>query len=108
MAILLLAAPAALPQAPAAAPPNAFIRETYTKYEYRIPMRNGPARLFTSVYVPKDVFSDARTYAIMMVRTPYSVGPYGVDRFPNNLGPSELFSREIHLRLSGCPRPLYE
>ncbi|HHM23433.1 MAG TPA: X-Pro dipeptidyl-peptidase, partial [Bacteroidetes bacterium] len=30
-----------------------YIREHYTKYEYRIPMRDG-VRLFTTVYVPKD------------------------------------------------------
>ena len=30
-----------------------WIRASYTKYEYRVPMRDG-VRLFTSVYVPKD------------------------------------------------------
>jgi hypothetical protein len=30
------------------------VRENYTKFEYRIPMRDG-VKLFTSVYVPKDV-----------------------------------------------------
>ena len=29
------------------------VRENYTKFEFEIPMRDGP-RLFTSVYVPKD------------------------------------------------------
>ncbi|HJZ89503.1 MAG TPA: hypothetical protein VKE40_01435, partial [Gemmataceae bacterium] len=43
----------------------------YTKYEYRIPMRDG-VKLFTSVYVPKD---DSKQYPILMQRTPYSVGP---------------------------------
>jgi putative CocE/NonD family hydrolase len=79
---------------PAAAPsPGAFIRENYTKYEFRIPARDGK-RLFTAVYIPKDVFSEGQRYPIMMVRTPYSVGPYGVDRLPASLGPSDLFSRE--------------
>jgi hypothetical protein len=32
---------------------GAYIRSHYTKFEYRIPMRDG-VRLFTSVYVPKD------------------------------------------------------
>ena len=32
-----------------------FVRSHYTKYEYRIPMRDGK-RLFTAVYVPKDAF----------------------------------------------------
>lgn len=30
-----------------------FILENYTKYEYRVPVRDGK-RLFTSIYVPKD------------------------------------------------------
>ena len=71
----------------------ALIREHYTKFEYRIPARDG-VRLFVSVYVPKDVFSDARTYPVMMTRTPYSVAPYGEDLYRPNLGPSELFSKE--------------
>ncbi len=29
------------------------VRARYTKYEYRVPMRDG-VRLFTSIYVPKD------------------------------------------------------
>jgi putative CocE/NonD family hydrolase len=71
----------------------AFIRENYTKFEYRIPVRDG-AKLFTSVFVPKDVFSDGRTYPIMMQRTGYNVAPYGADLYRANLGPSELFERE--------------
>lgn len=70
-----------------------FLRETYTKFEYRIPMRDG-ARLFTAVYVPKDVFSSGATYPIMLMRTPYGVRPYGVDQYPSSLGPSEFFARE--------------
>lgn len=66
-----------------------YIKAHYTKYEYRIPMRDGK-RLFSAVYLPKD---DSRTYGIMLQRTPYDVGPYGVDRYPGRLGPSELFAR---------------
>jgi uncharacterized protein len=62
----------------------------YTKYEYRIPMRDG-VKLFTSVYVPKD---DSKQYPILMQRTPYSVGPYGIDKYKDNLGPSALFGKE--------------
>jgi putative CocE/NonD family hydrolase len=71
----------------------AAIRANYTKFEYRIPMRDG-VRLFTAVYVPKDVFTDGKTYPIMLERTPYSVPPYGVDQYPARIGPSELFERE--------------
>ena len=72
---------------------TAYIRENYSKFEHRVPMRDG-VKLFISVYVPKDVFTDSKTYPFMMMRTPYSVGPYGADQFRANLGPSELFARE--------------
>ena len=54
-----------------------YIRNHYTKYEYRIPMRDG-VRLFTSVYVPKD---KSQKYPIILKRTPYSVAPYGLDKY---------------------------
>src|SRR5436190_3483969 len=67
-----------------------YIKAHYTKYEYRIPMRDGK-RLFTSVYVPKD---DSQKYPIMLDRTPHNVAPYGEDAFKTSLGPSEKFARE--------------
>jgi len=70
-----------------------YVRENYTKFEYRIPMRDG-MKLFTSVYIPKDVFIDNKTYPIMMQRTGYGVPPYGLEDYRANLGPSELFARE--------------
>src|SRR5437773_6455287 len=100
--MLVMAQPATPPAAPANAnapnpgasnPGAAFVRENYSKFEYRIPMRDG-VKLFTSVYIPKDVFTDAKTYPIMMSRTPYNVRPYGVDQYRDNLGPSALFARE--------------
>jgi putative CocE/NonD family hydrolase len=63
------------------------VKEHYTKYEYRIPMRDG-VHLFTSVYVPKD---SSRTYPFLINRTPYSVGPYGVDHYRQRLGPASDF-----------------
>jgi putative CocE/NonD family hydrolase len=70
------------------------LRASYTKYEYRIPMRDG-TKLFTVVYVPKDA---SRTYPFMITRTPYSAGVqadgelhYGVDWFPAQIGPSKEF-----------------
>ena len=58
-----------------AAPPDEFVRAHYTKYEYRIPMRDG-VQLFTAVYVPKaSAFpDDPGPYPFLMDRTPYSVG----------------------------------
>ncbi len=70
-----------------------YIKAHYTKYEYRVPMRDGK-RLFTSVYVPKDA---SRKYPIMFTRTPYSVAPYGVDSYKAALGPSEAFAREGYI-----------
>lgn len=72
-----------------------WIKANYTKYEYRIPMRDG-ARLFTSVYIPKDASATNR-YPIMFDRTPYTVSPYGVDQFKGALGPSELFARSKYI-----------
>jgi putative CocE/NonD family hydrolase len=72
------------------------LRAHYTKYEFRIPMRDG-VRLFTVVYVPKD---SGKTYPFLMQRTPYSAGVYdkdglhyGVDYFPRKLGPSPEFEK---------------
>ncbi len=81
-------------QAAAAAQPGAaLVRENYSKYEYRIPMRDG-VKLFTSVYIPKDVIAEGKTYPILLQRTPYNVAPYGADKYRATLGPSELFARE--------------
>jgi putative CocE/NonD family hydrolase len=89
--VLVLAAQLAAAQGRGAG--AAAIRENYSKFEYRIAMRDG-IKLFTSVYVPKDVFSDGKTYPILIERTGYSVAPYGIDLYRGSLGPSELFERE--------------
>jgi hypothetical protein len=65
-------------------------QNNYFKKEYRIPMRDG-ITLFTSVYIPKDT---TKNYPILMVRTPYTVAPYGDDKFPQTLGPNEEFAKE--------------
>ena len=69
--------------------PEFDIKGHYTKYEYRIPMRDG-VHLFTSVYVPKD---SSHSYPFLIDRTPYSVGPYGVDLYRTQLGPSPDFDK---------------
>ena len=63
------------------------IRSNYAKYEYQIPMRDG-VKLFTSVYIPYD---RSKEYPILLLRTPYSVRPYGSDNYPGWLGPTEEF-----------------
>ena len=65
------------------------VKATYTKYEYRIPMRDG-VKLHTSVYVPKD---DSQTYPILMTRTPYSCAPYGIDKYPEKVGPGPHYQK---------------
>jgi len=69
---------------------HAEVKARYTKYEFRIPMRDG-VKLFTAVYAPKD---DSRRYPILLTRTPYGVPPYGVDRSRPDLGPSPLFGKD--------------
>lgn len=69
--------------------PELDVKAHYTKYEYRIPMRDG-VRLFTSVYVPKDT---SHSYPFLIDRTPYSVSPYGEDAYRTQLGPSPEFDR---------------
>ena len=87
-AALLFAPAAGFAKQPDAAEARKEIAAAYTKYEYRVPMRDGK-RLFTAVYVPKD---DSKTYPILLIRTPYSVGPYGVDKYPDNLRPGKHFA----------------
>ena len=67
-----------------------FIVQNYEKSEHQIPLRDG-VKLFTSVYAPKD---KSQKYPIMMNRTPYTVAPYGVDKYKTRLGPSMLFARD--------------
>jgi putative CocE/NonD family hydrolase len=86
----------------AALPGDDPVKANYTKYEYMIPMRDG-VRLFTAVYVPKDTSEE---YPILMVRTPYSCRPYGVDEYPRTLGPSRKYADERFIFVSqdvrGC------
>jgi hypothetical protein len=81
------------------------LRARYTKYEHRVPMRDG-ARLFTAVFVPKDAVvspfqaggapraDEGTRFPVLMTRTPYSCAPYGPDRFPDTIGPSEAAEKE--------------
>ena len=67
-----------------------YVKAHYTKYEYEIAVRDGK-KLFTSVYVPKD---SSHPYPILLLRTPYSVGPYGEDNYRTNLGPDDRFAKD--------------
>ncbi len=83
--------------------PEYDVKEHYTKYEYRIPMRDG-VHLFTSIYVPKDA---SHPYPFLINRTPYSVGPYGVDQYRKNLGPSPDFDKAGYIFVNQDVRGRY-
>ena len=93
VATFLLISIGAIAQQKPDTPAEDYVKTHYTKYEYRIPMRDGK-KLFTSVYVPKDT---AQAYPIMMDRTPYSVAPYGEDQYKTTLGPSDEFEKSGYI-----------
>lgn len=72
---------------------EADVKAHYTKLEQMITMRDG-VKLFTSIYLPKN---KSHKYPIMLDRTPYSVDPYGADKYKESLGPSESFEREGYI-----------
>ncbi|MCA1616601.1 MAG: CocE/NonD family hydrolase, partial [Acidobacteria bacterium] len=90
LALACLAAPA---WSRAEDAPAFDVKARYEKGEHRVAMRDG-ARLFTAVYAPRD---RSRSYPIMFYRTPYSVAPYGADKYRDALGPSEHFMREGYI-----------
>lgn len=68
------------------------VRSNYAKYEYMIPMRDG-VKLYTAVYVPYST-NVQESFPVLMVRTPYSAGPYGTNNYRSSLGPSEVYEEE--------------
>lgn len=72
-----------------------FIRANYTKDEVRIRMRDG-VELFTAIYSPNDLDPNSK-YPVMLFRTPYSVGPYGLNNYPSRLGPCVEFERNKYI-----------
>ncbi len=80
-----------------------YIKSHYTKSEVMIPMRDG-VKLFVCIYEPKE---KRQKYPIMFDRTPYSVGPYGLENFKTSLGPNEFFAREGYIFVYGDVRGRY-
>jgi hypothetical protein len=68
----------------------AWLAERYTKYEHRIPMRDG-TRLFTRVYVPKD---ESQKWPIVLTRTPYALKPYGTSSYSDPGGSFETLAKD--------------
>ncbi|MCG8456491.1 MAG: CocE/NonD family hydrolase [Holophagales bacterium] len=67
-----------------------YIRKHYSKHEHQIPMRDG-TELWTVVYIPNEI--GGGPYPILLLRTPYSVGPYGAERYKRSLGPHFAFEK---------------
>ena len=80
-----------------------YIKAHYTKYEYRIPMRDG-VKLFTAVYVPKDDSQDLPDPA-----DPHAVQRRALRRRPVPGRPRPVAAVRqggLHLRLPGRARPV--
>jgi putative CocE/NonD family hydrolase len=71
----------------------AWLAEHYTKYEHRIPMRDG-IRLFTRVYVPKE---RSQLWPIVLTRTPYALKPYGADNYSDPAGSFEILAKDTFI-----------
>ena len=80
-------------QRPSSAQQVFDLKAHYTKLEQLIPMRDG-ARLFTSIYIPKNT---SQKYPILLNRTPYTVAPYGPNDYKETIGPSPLFEKEGYI-----------
>jgi len=76
-------------------PDSVFVRQNYTKHEYRVAMRDG-VHLFTIAYVPNDASATNR-YPIVMQRTCYSVAPYGPTSYATTLSPDRFMMHEKYI-----------
>jgi hypothetical protein len=74
-------------------PQTNFVKENYIKIDTTIMMRDG-VKLYTVLYLPKD---ESQPYPFLMERTPYSAGPYGTDRYPRRVGPTESLMNEKYI-----------
>lgn len=70
-----------------------YISKNYIKTEHYIPMRDG-VKLFTTIYEPTD---KTKKHPIIITRTPYSLSPYGEDRYVRSMVPSMLFTKEGYI-----------
>src|SRR6266850_691372 len=80
-----------------------WLAEHYTKYEHRIPMRDG-VRLFMRVYVPKN---DAKAWPILLTRTPYALKPYGADNYTDPSGSFRTLAKDKFILVTQDVRGRY-
>jgi putative CocE/NonD family hydrolase len=80
-----------------------WLAEHYTKYEHRIPMRDG-VKLFTRIYVPKDT---SQRWPIMLTRTPYALKPYGTDNYNSPSGSFYTFATNTFVMVTQDVRGRY-
>jgi putative CocE/NonD family hydrolase len=85
---------------------STFVKDHFTKKDVYITMRDG-VKLFTSIYTPKDA-SPQNKYPMMMMRTCYSIAPYGEDKYPARLGPSEIMMKEGYIFVNQDVRGRYK
>ena len=80
-----------------------WLAEHYTKYEHRIPMRDG-VHLFTRVYVPKD---DSQAWPVVITRTPYALKPYGSDNYTDPAGSFRSLAKDKFILVTQDVRGRY-
>jgi uncharacterized protein len=80
-----------------------WLAEHYTKYEHRIPMRDG-VRLLTRVYVPKD---DSQRWPIILTRTPYALKPYGSENYNDPSGSFRTLAKDKFILVTQDVRGRY-
>jgi putative CocE/NonD family hydrolase len=102
--LLISLAAGLAPGAEVTADTNAvWLAEHYTKYERRIPMRDG-VRLFTRVYVPKD---DSQAWPVILTRTPYALKPYGADNYNDPVGSFRTLAKDRFILVTQDVRGRY-
>ncbi|MCC6370852.1 MAG: CocE/NonD family hydrolase [Bacteroidia bacterium] len=65
-----------------------FMAAHYSKKEEMIKMRDG-VKLYTAIYIPKD---KSEKHPILMMRTPYSAGAYGANKFSPSVYSTHWFN----------------
>lgn len=82
-----------------------YVKDNYTKKEMYITMRDG-VKLFTSVYTPKDI-SKSKKYPMVMMRTCYSIAPYGEDAYARRVGPNQYMMTDGYIYVQQDVRGRY-